>query len=75
MAFRKFDVAPLIYQGEWKSEDINKFLEDALTPSILEFEESFVDVIFGQRKPTIFYFRNKRKVNDPKMMDLFKEVN
>ena len=37
IAFRKFDVTPYIFEGTWDSDSVDKFLDSALQPEILEF--------------------------------------
>ena len=69
-------MAPHIYEGSWDSNSIDAFLEDALMPEVLEFQEAYVDLVFGRKKPTVFYFRNKKRQGDVStMIDLFKETS
>lgn len=44
-----------------------------MLPEVLEFQEQYVEMIFGSRKPTLFLFRQTRDVNSKKLREVFRE--
>ncbi len=56
--FRKFDVSPVVFSGAWESQEISNWMQGQSVPTLIEFSEEYIEPIFGNRRPALFFFRS-----------------
>jgi hypothetical protein len=59
VVFRKFDTPTVVYKGNCEVAPVVEFLETTSVPTLIEFSEDYIELIFGQRKSAVFLFLAK----------------
>ena len=77
LLFRQFDESPLTYSAAQERQGIIQWVLDNSTPTVIDFNEDYIEPIFGDKKAALFLFRNAEDNDAPyvKVFENFAKEN
>jgi protein disulfide-isomerase A1 len=74
VVFRKFDEPSVTFSGEFTVATIKDFVKSKSVPTLIEFDEDYIEAIFGEHKPALFLFRDPESEEGKQLQENFTKI-
>lgn len=58
VVFRNFDEPTVVFSGDFTAKALAKFVTEAGIPTFIEFSDEYIEPIFQEQKPALFFFHD-----------------
>lgn len=72
--FRDFEESPIAYQGELNAKKIYSWIDRASIPTIIDFSEKYMDVLFSGRNIMVLFSNDKTQAYHETYQDASKKL-